>query len=125
MSFHIVVDVNLNFPGIGSVLSSLLQQEFQPLRDSIAELKETIMGALEDLQNKVTEINAQIEEANAKTDALILVANTTKDALVALQNAGGATPEQLAELTAQLQTGIDALNVQDVETDAATGTVAP
>lgn len=125
MSLHIVVDVNLNFPGIGSVLQILLQQELQPLRDSVAELKESIMGALEDLQAKVDEVNAQITEANAKTDALILVANTTKDALVALQNAGGATAEQLAELTAKLQTGIDALNAQDAETDAAAGAVAP
>lgn len=115
MSLHIVVDVNLNLPGLGGEL----------LAELVQLMKGNVMGALEDLQAKVQEVNAKIEEANAKTDALIVVANTTKDALVALQNAGGATAEQLAEVTATLQQGIDSLSAQEAETDAAAQAVAP
>lgn len=115
--FRIALDVNLRVPGLehatGAVLSAL------------SSFKGEIMATLQELQDKIAEVNQQIEEANAKTDALIVVAQTTKDALVALQNAGGATPEQLAEAIASLQQGVDKLNAQDAETDAAAGSVAP
>lgn len=84
------------------------------------------------LDANVTNLQAQVEEANGKTDQLIVVANTTKDALVALQNAGGATPAQLQEIAdslgtvvAKVQAATDSLNVQDAETDAAAAAVAP
>ncbi len=128
---------------------------------ALSAMEKRIMGALEDLQAKTTELVAkndellaQLAEGNTKTDLLIeqngqliVVATTTKDALVAardeiarLQAAqGAATAEQLAQITAQLdgaivaaQSGIDAANAQDAETDAATaatgaaaGAVAP
>lgn len=128
---------------------------------ALSAMEKRIMGALEDLQAKTTELVAkndellaQLAEGNTKTDLLIeqngqliVVATTTKDALVAardeiarLQAAqGAATAEELAAITAQLdgaivaaQSGIDAANAQDAETDAATaatgaaaGAVAP
>ena len=84
----------------------------------------------------VSELTAKVEDSNAKTDTLILVATTTKDALVALQGqqAGGAviTAAQLAEVTAQMDNIIAAataskvsITAQEAETDAAAGAVAP
>ena len=93
---------------------------------------ETLKAQITDLDAKVTDLSAQVEEANGKTDELIVVANTTKDALVALQNAGGATPEQLQEIADSLtavvvkvQAATDSVNAQDAETDAAATAVAP
>lgn len=93
---------------------------------------DTLKAQIADLDAKVTDLSAQVEEANGKTDELIVVANTTKDALVALQNAGGATPAQLQEIAdslgtvvAKVQAATDSLNAQDLETDAAKTAVAP
>ena len=91
-----------------------------------------LKAQIADLDLKVTDLSAQVEEANGKTDTLIVVANTTKDALVALQNAGGATPAQLQEIADSLtavvvkvQAATDSVNAQDAETDAAAAAVAP
>jgi hypothetical protein len=110
-----------------------------PLLSELHHLKDIIMTALEDLQAKAAESNAaiaaltaEVEVSNTKVDALIVTANMTKDALVALQGAGGATAEQLAAVIAQMQGGIDSANAaktslvaQEAETDAANAQVAP
>jgi hypothetical protein len=95
--FRIAVDLNLG-PGIGQALA-------QGVLAALTSMEGRIMSAIEELQVKadqllstVNELQAQVEEANGKTDQLILIANTTKDALVAaraeiatLQGAGAAT----------------------------------
>ena len=80
------MDINVRF--------SFYSPQLERLIMTLEELKAQIA----ELDAKATDLAAQVEEGNAKTDALIVVANTTKDALVALQNAGGATPEQLQEI---------------------------
>lgn len=149
--------VSLESPALAQAVLGALQA----IATAQSAMEKRIMGALEDLQAKTAELVAkndellaQLAEGNTKTDLLIeqngqliVVATTTKDALVAardeiarLQAAqGAATAEQLVAITAQLdsailaaQGGIDAANAQDVETDAATaatgaaaGAVAP
>lgn len=149
--------VSLESPALAQAVLGALQA----IATAQSAMEKRIMGALEDLQAKTAELVAkndellaQLAEGNTKTDLLIeqngqliVVATTTKDALVAardeiarLQAAqGAATAEELAAITAQLdgaivaaQSGIDAANAQDVETDAATaatgaaaGAVAP
>lgn len=143
------------------VLAQAILGGLQAIATAQSAMEKRIMGALEDLQaktneltSKIEELNAQLVEGNSKADLLIeqngqliVVATTTKDALVAardeiarLQAAqGAATAEQLVAITAQLdsaiaaaQGGIDAANAQDAETDAAAaaataaaGSVAP
>lgn len=143
------------------VLAQAILGGLQAIATAQSAMEKRIMGALEDLQaktneltSKIEELNAQLVEGNSKADQLIeqnrqliVVATTTKDALVAardeiarLQAAqGAATAEQLVAITAQLdsaiaaaQGGIDAANAQDGETDAAAaaataaaGSVAP
>lgn len=157
LTIAVVHTVNLESP----VLAQALLGGFQAIATAQSAMEKRIMGAIEDLQTKTTELLAkngellaQLAEGNTKTDTLIeqngqliVVATTTKDALVAardeiarLQAAqGAATAEQLVAITAQLdsaiaaaQGGIDAANVQDVETDtaavaagSAAGAVAP
>lgn len=140
--FTIVVDVNLNVPGLGqAMLDTLLG-----IRASQANMERRIMATLEEVQAaaaaqklKIEELAAQVEEGNTKTDALILVATTTKDTLVAVQAelealkasggvAAGALDgilNTLNEGTTTLQTAIDSANAQDVQTDSAAATVAP
>ena len=134
--FRIGLDVNLHHaPGFA-----------QEILNALSAMEGRIMGKIEDLQAKadtlsaqVKELKAQVGEGNDKTDALILVATATKDALVAareeiarLQAGGAATPEQLDALgvtmdaaIADANAGIAEANAQDAETDAAAGTVAP
>jgi len=85
---------------------------------------------------KIAALVAEVETANGKTDALITVANATKDALVALQGqlANGTLVSQ-----ADLQNIIDGMNAgataaqtaqaslvtQEGETDAAAAADAP
>lgn len=114
MSWRIVLDINFNLPGLLPFL-----QLFEG----------KIMGKLEALQASTDALVAQVEEGNAKTDGLILVAQTTKDALVALQGsiAGGAIVSE-ADLQAIIDkqtAAVTSLNAQDAETDAAAVAVAP
>jgi peptidoglycan hydrolase CwlO-like protein len=157
--FTIAVQHTVTFES--PVLAQAILGGLQAIATAQSAMEKRIMGALEDLQTKTEQLIAtngqllaQLEEGNTKTDLLIeqngqliVVATTTKDALVAardeiarLQAAqGAATAEQLVAITAQLdsailaaQGGIDAANAQDAQTDAATaatgaaaGAVAP
>jgi len=140
--FTIAIDVNLNVPGLGqAMLDTLLG-----IRANQVNMERRIMATLEEVQAaaaaqnlKIEELAAQVEEGNTKTDALILVATTTKDTLVAVQAelealkasggvASGALDGVLNTLnqgTAALQTAIDSANAQDVQTDEASAAVAP
>lgn len=140
--FTIAVDVNLNVPGLGqAMLDALLG-----IRASQANMERRIMATLEEVQAaaaaqklKIDELAAQVEEGNTKTDALITVASTTKDTLVAVQAelqalkdsggvAAGALDNVLNTLnqgSVVLQTAIDSVNAQDVQTDTAAAAVAP
>lgn len=140
--FTIAVDVNLNVPGLGqAMLDALLG-----IRANQVNMERRIMATLEEVQAaaaaqklKIEELAAQVEEGNSKTDALILVATTTKDTLVAVQaelealkNSGGVAAgaldsilNTLNEGAATLQTAIDSANAQDTQTDAAAAAVAP
>lgn len=115
------------------------------------------MGQLEDLQTKMdtlvtananlvtanTELAANVEAGNAKTDNLIVIASTTKEALVALRDqvasgvaatvadfnlligkADTALASAGVALTAATAAGA-AVDAQDGETDAAAADVAP
>lgn len=140
--FTIAIDVNLNVPGLGqAMLDALLG-----IRANQANMERRIMATLEEVQAaaaaqklKIEELAAQVEEGNAKTDALITVASTTKDTLVAVQAelealkasggvAAGALDGVLASInagSATLQAAIDSANAQDAQTDAAATAVAP
>jgi hypothetical protein len=134
--FRVAVDLNLA-PGLGQAL-------LQGVLAAVTTMETRIMGALEDLQAKTEELVqtneqllAEVREANGKTDQLILVANTTKDALAAARDEiaalqGAATAEQLAAITSRMDAAVASatqaiadLNAQDAETDAATTAVAP
>ena len=108
------IDVNVNFPGLSALLST-----FQGL----------IMTKLEELQASTDALAAKVEEANGKTDALILAANQTKDALVALQGtitSGGTVSDADLQAIIDKQAAVVAsLTTQEAETDAATTAVAP
>ena len=99
------------------------------LRPFLNSMKDQIMTTLQDLQTKTDELVAKVEEANGKTDALILAAHTTKDALVALQQAAtSGTTVTSADLQAVIdkqQAAIDSLAAQEVQTDAASAAVVP
>lgn len=114
MPIHVVVDINFNLPGVLPALKL-----FEGL----------IMGKLDELNAKADAVVANTEESNAKTDALILVASTTKDALVALQGqiAGGEviTADQLDGVIAKLDAVLVSQDAQDQETDTAATSVAP
>ncbi|MBS0367661.1 MAG: hypothetical protein JSS57_00525 [Proteobacteria bacterium] len=104
---------------------------------------EKIMSLIDDLKAaqaasdaKITELQAAVETSNGKTDALILVANATKDALVALQgtiaNGQVVTSADLQGVidginagTAKAQAAVDSLAAQNTETDAAAAADAP
>lgn len=140
--FTIAIDVNLNVPGLGqAMLDALLG-----IRANQANMERRIMATLEEVQAaaaaqklKIEELAAQVEEGNAKTDALITVASTTKDTLVAVQAelealkaSGGVTAGALDNVlltinqgTTTLQAAIDSANAQDAQTDAAAAAVAP
>lgn len=114
------MDINVRFSFHSPQLEGLIM--------TLEELKAKVA----DLDASVTNLSAQVEEANGKTDELIIIANTTKDALVALQNAGGATPAQLQEIAdslgavvAKVEAATGSLDAQDLETDAAKTAVAP
>lgn len=104
-------------------------------RNEVSNLKGQFMSALDDLKTKVNELaaannalSARVTEANDKVDRLIVGATKVKDDLAAMQTAGGATPDQLAVLTAQLNGVLGVVRATDAalvdqegETDAARG----
>jgi len=113
VSANFSIDINVNFPGLAAIL--------HPHQG-------TIMTLLEDLQASTAALTAKVEEANGKTDTLILIANTTKDALVALQNQPPGVPITAADIQAVIDAqtaAVASLNAQEVETDAAAVSVAP
>lgn len=86
---------------------------------------ETTMATRDDVNAAADALLAKIEEGNAKTDALIVVATACHDALVALRNAGGATPAELDAVVNKLTAGMQSIDTQGGETDAAAAGVAP
>ena len=113
MTASFSIDINVNFPGVLPFLQLFKGQT---------------MTILEDLQASTAALTTKVEEANAKTDALILVANTTKDALVALQNQPPGVPITAADIQAIIDAqtvAVTSLTVQEAETDAAAAAVAP
>jgi low affinity Fe/Cu permease len=118
---NFTLDINVNFPGLVAFFT---------------QLQGTVMDQLQILQSKVdelvasnTELAAKVEEGNGKTDELILVASTTKDALVALQ---GQSAPDFQPLIDKLQGVIDkqtltkaSIAAQEAETGAAAVGVAP
>jgi hypothetical protein len=110
---NLTIDINVNFPGVLPFLTLF---------------KGKAMTLLEDLQASTAALTAKVEEANAKTDALILIANTTKDALVALQGQPAGLPITSADIQAVIDAqtaAVASLNAQEAETDAASVAVAP
>lgn len=87
------------------------------------------MTKLEELQASTDALTAKVEEANTKTDALIAVANATKEALVVLQGTigtGGTVTDADLQVVIDKQTAaIASLTAQEAETDAATAADAP
>ena len=106
------IDVNVKVPGLLAFF-----QTFQG----------TIMTLLQDLQAKTDELVAKVEQSNAKTDQLILIANATKDALVELQgrSATGVGAADIQAVIDKQTAAITALTAQEAETDAAASAVAP
>lgn len=106
------IDVNVNLPGLAA-LFQLLQGH--------------IMTILAELQAKTDELVAKVDEANGKTDKLIVIANLTKDALVALQGQAGVgvTAADIQAIIDKQSLAIASLSAQEVETDAAAVAVAP
>lgn len=106
------IDVNVNSPGLAALLQSI---------------QGTIMTTLEQLQANTDALLAKVEEANGKTDKLIVIANLTKDALVALQGqaSGGVTSADLQAIIDKQTAAMASLTAQDAETDAAAVAVAP
>lgn len=112
MTIKFAIDINL--PG------------FLPF---LQHFESQIMSKLDELTTSTDALLAKVEESNAKTDQLIVVANTTKDALAALQGqlAGGTavTDADLQAIIDKQATAIASLTVQEGETDAAATAVAP
>lgn len=96
---------------------------------------DTLKAKMEALAASNSDLATQVEVANGKTDELILVASTTKDALVALQAAaanGTVSAAEITPLIATIDTVLAAqvatkasLATQGAETDAAGVAVAP
>lgn len=107
------IDINVNVPGLVPLLQQLGIQ---------------IMTKLEELQASTDALTAKVEESNAKTDALIAVANSTKDALVALQGQLPTNPVTDADLQAIIDkqtAAVTSITAQEAETDAAAAADTP
>lgn len=120
-------EVNLNVVGARPILTFLIG---------------SIMTQLEDLATikaGQARVNAEIEKANEKFDLLIVISNTTKDALTELQaslptgdGTGGTPVADVVQVKAAIKDILDAqdaaiasLKAQEVEGDAAVVAVAP
>ena len=114
---NLSIDVTVNFPALEAHFLHHINHQ------------RTIMTKLDELKTSTDALVAKVEEGNAKTDALILVANTTKDALAALQaSLATGTPVTTADLQALIdkQAGaVASITAQEAETDAAATAVAP
>jgi len=78
-----------------------------------------IMAAIDTLSAKVSEVDAAVQLANGKADALIQLVGDLRAQIVALQGAGGATVEQLEALAATLDGTLASIGGQVAEDDAA------
>lgn len=111
---RLTLDINVTFPGLPAFLSTLEG-------NIVTDIKQALNDSTDALVKK-------IEEANGKTDALIVIASTTKDALVALQAQAATAVISAADIQAVIdkQTlAVNALNDQEAQTDAAAAAVAP
>lgn len=113
------IEVNLNFPGLVPILQTLLTNQ----GIIVADLK-ALEAKIDELVASNTALAADVETGNGKTDALILVASQTKDALVALQAANPAVDFQplIDKLDGAIATNTAtsaSLTAQDAQTDAA------
>ena len=107
-------------------MNGMIEVHIPGLLPFLNHMKDTIMQELTDLKTASAALVAKVTETNAKVDALIVVANTTKDALVALQAAGTAvTAADLQAVIDQQNTALTALNTEEAKVDAATTAVAP
>lgn len=109
---NLSIDVNVNSPALAAF--------FQLLEGNI-------MTMLEQLQVNTDALLAKVDEANGKTDKLIVIANLTKDALVALQGQAGSgvSAADIQAVIDKQTSAIAALTAQEAETDAAAVAVAP
>lgn len=85
-----------------------LHLHFHVDADALGNLQGAIMSAIDDLQAKVeqlttgaADLSAKVQASNDKADSLITLVGSLRDQLAAMQ-ANGATPEQVAALTAQI-----------------------
>lgn len=116
--FTIELNVNVRFPGLAAI--------FLPQLNRIERLIMTTAEQVTALEASNTALLAKVEESNDKTDALILVASQTKDALVALQADADPTIGARIQAIIDSQTAaVTSINTQEAETDAATGADAP
>lgn len=114
LAVSLTVDVNVNFPGVVPILQKALE-----IIMTIAEDTAKIQAAADAAAAKITELNG-------KVDALILTANTTKDALVALQQQGTAIePTALTKVIDTLTGAVSAATDEETKVDAAAAAVAP
>lgn len=114
LAVSLTVDVNVNFPGVLPILQKALE-----IIMSIADDTAAIKAAAEAAAARETELVG-------KVDSLILVANTTKDALVALQQAGTAIdPAALTSIINTLNGVATSAADESTKVDAASTAVAP
>lgn len=117
---NLTIDVNVNLPGLVAF--------FSHLKGTIVDQLQTLTAKVDELVASNNALAAKVEEANGKQDALIVVANSTKDALVAIQQQGQI---DVSPLITKLQSAIDAnavttasITAQEGQTDAATTSAA-
>lgn len=97
-------------------------------KSTVVNLLEKAVGLLDDLVAASTAHTAALEAQNTKTDNLISVANACKDTLVALQQSGGLTAAQAAQVQGvidSLNAGTAAAQAESTKVDAAAVADAP
>jgi peptidoglycan hydrolase CwlO-like protein len=85
----------------------------------VDQLKEQIMSALDDLKAKVADLQASVEDGNAKQDQMIALIGGMRQQIIDLGNGDGATKEQLLGLAAQIDQTLTDIQAQKAEDDAA------
>lgn len=113
---HFTLDINVNFPGVLPLLSTI-QRTLMALQDSI----EALQAQAVTLTAAVDSAEAATTLVNSKADGLILAHNVMADELAALrgQIASQVTPEALAALDAILANGASAIAKAQAITAAA------
>ncbi len=108
------------------LLSTVINVNIPGLLPLVQQLGNQIMTKLDELNASTDALAAKVEEDNTKTDALITVANATKDALVALQGQpGGVTDAQLQAVIDKQTAAVTSITAQEAETDAAAAADTP